>query len=415
MATVLPFRGLRPNPAHASQVATLPYDVVDSEEAHELSQDNPYSFWHVTKPEIDLPPGTDPYSDAVYRKGAENLKRFRRENILLPELDLSFYLYQQTMGDHVQTGYVACVSVDEYLAKIIKKHEHTRPEKVNDRVKNMEALNAQPGPVFLAYRQTSEMADLTTMLLDKSLLVYDFVSFYGVGHRFFKIDYQPFNLLIQEAFQQLPALYIADGHHRSEGAAEFCLKKRRGLGHYTGKEEFNSFLSVIFPHTDLKILPYNRVIKDLHGHSPEAFLQALQPRFEVQTVGSAFHGVPAPRQFGLYLNGTWHLLITKEQAVNTRDVIDSLDVSILQNNVLQPLLGIGDPRTDKRINFVGGIRGDDELKRLVDGGYAAAFSLFPTRMEQVMDVADSGQVMPPKSTWFEPKLLSGMVIHLLDE
>lgn len=415
MAIVQPFKGLRPNPAHAQQLATLPYDVVDSDEARELAKDNPFSFWHITKPEIDLPPEIDPYSDEVYRKGAENFSRFRREAVLLEEPESCFYLYQQIMGDHVQTGYVGCVSVDEYLAGIIKKHEHTRPDKVKDRVRLMEALNAQTGPVFLAYRQNPEMKRLTEEMLDKSLPLYDFVSFYNVRHRFFKIDYPPFNDLIREAFARIPALYIADGHHRSEAAAEFCLQKRRELGKYSGKEEFNYFLAVIFPHSDLQILPYNRVVKDLMGRSPEAFLQELERSFSVEPLSARVESVPAPQQFGLYLAGRWYLLRFKKPEKTADDVIARLDVSILQNYVLQPLLGINDPRTDKRIHFIGGIRGAQELERLVDSGeFAAAFSLYPTRIEQVMDVADAGQVMPPKSTWFEPKLLSGFVTHLLD-
>ncbi len=414
MATVLPFRGLRPNPAHVEQLAALPYDVVDSEEARQLAEGNSYSFWHITKPEIDLPPDIDPYSDAVYQKGAENLARFRREHILLQDQEPFFYLYQQIMGNHVQTGYAAVVSVDEYAAGIIKKHENTRPEKVRDRVRLMETLNAQTGPVFLAYRQTAEMERLTAEMLDKSLPLYDFVSFYGVRHRFFKIDHRPYCEMVQEAFRRLSALYIADGHHRSEGAAELCFKKRRERGTYSGREPFNFFLSVIFPHTDLQILPYNRVVKDLNGRTAEQFMEALRSAFDIFPAADAFKGVQEPRRFGLYLGGRWYLLQPKEPPAG--DAVEQLDVSILQNRVLQPLLGINDPRTDKRIAFIGGIRGTEELERLVDGGeYAAAFALYPTQMEQVMAVADSGNVMPPKSTWFEPKLLSGLVTHLLEE
>lgn len=414
MATVIPFRGLRPNPTLVTNVASPPYDVLDSEEARDLAHENPHSFLHVIKPEIDLPPDTDPYEDSVYEKGAENLQQFRNNYVLLQDEEPCFYLYQQIMGDHVQIGFVGCASVDDYMQGTIKKHEHTRPVKVNDRVKLMRALNAQTGPVFLAYRQEPDMAELVDTLLQKSLKVYDFTSFYDVRHIFYKVDDAGLNQRIQTAFAERPALYIADGHHRSEGASVFCQQKRQEVEDYDGSEAFNYFLTVIFPHNDLYIFPYNRVVKDLNGLSTQEFLNKLSHAFQVEKTEN-FAGVSIPKTYGLYVDNSWYVLSAKYESYDDTDAVKRLDVAILQHQVLGPILNIEDPRTDKRIDFIGGIKGDAELKKLVDSGkYKVAFSLYPTRMEDVMDVADAGEVMPPKSTWFEPKLLSGLVTHLLD-
>ncbi len=412
MATVLPFRALRPNPALVDKVASLPYDVLSSKEAQHLAHDNPHSFLHIIKPEIDVAPDVSPYSDAVYQQGTRALKAFIDDYILLPDEDPCYYLYQQIMGEHVQTGFVGIASVEEYDQGIIKKHEHTRPEKVKDRLRLMTALNAQTGPVFLAYRQTENMAKLMTMLLQKSLKVYDFTSFHDVHHIFYKVDYQPYNELIRNAFAALPSLYIADGHHRSETASVLCAQKRKEFNNVTGDEPFNYFLTVTFPHSDLLVLPYNRAVKDLNGHSKQDFLSKIEAKFDI-TAASQFAGVNERKTFGMYFDGSWYLLKIKEHFV-AADAVKSLDVSILQDNLLFPILNIDDPRTNDRIDFIGGIRGDHELERLVDSGeYAVAFSLYPTSMQQVMDVADAGYVMPPKSTWFEPKLLSGLAVHLL--
>ncbi len=412
MATILPFRALRPNPTLVEKVASLPYDVLNTEEAREIAHNNPHSFLHVIKPEIDLAPDIDHYADQVYAQGAQNLQRFINDYILLHELDPCYYLYQQILGEHVQTGFVGLASVDEYDNGIVKKHEHTRPEKVGDRVRLMNALNAQTGPVFLAYRQTEEMATLVKMLLQKSLKVYDFTSFHDVHHIFYKVDYQPYNELIKNAFTKLPALYIADGHHRSESASTLCRQRREKTSNYTGDEPFNYFLTVTFPDSDLLILPYNRVVQDLNGYSKKDFLYKVEEKFEVTQIDK-FSGVQEPQSYGMYIDGTWFELKAKSAFIEA-DAVKSLDVSILQDNLLYPILNIDDPRTNARIDFIGGIRGDKELERLVNSGhYAVAFSLFPTSMQQVMDVADAGSVMPPKSTWFEPKLLSGMATHLL--
>jgi uncharacterized protein (DUF1015 family) len=413
MATVLPFRALRPNPALVEKVASPPYDVLSSDEARQIAQDNPHSFLHIIKPEIDLAPDVDPYSDEVYNQGANALKNFIDTYILLQDDESCYYLYQQIMGDHVQTGFVGLASVDEYDQGLVKKHEYTRPDKVKDRVRLMTALNAQTGPVFLAYRQTDDMQKLVTMLLQKSLKVCEFVSFHEVKHIFYKVDYEPYNELIKKAFAAVPALYIADGHHRSESASVLCAQKRQERTTVTGDEPFNFFLTVTFPDTDLMVLPYNRVVHDLNGHSKEEFMAKVEEKFEI-TAAQKFDGVKEQKTFGMYIDGSWFHLKIKAEYVDS-DAVKSLDVSILQDNLLFPILNIDDPRTNKRIDFIGGIRGDKELQRLVDSGdCAVAFSLYPTSMQQVMDVADAGKVMPPKSTWFEPKLLSGMATHLLD-
>ena len=413
MATLQPFRGLCPNPSLVEKVASPPYDVLDAREAKMLAENNPQSFLHVIKPEIDLPDGTDPYSPTVYEKGAENLERLIDEYVLLREKSPCFYLYQQIMGDHVQTGFVGLASVDEYLNGVIKKHEHTRPEKVNDRVNLIKALNAQTGPVFLTYRQTPDMEALVKLLIDKSLKMYDFVSFHDVRHIFYKVDFDPYNQQIVDAFSKIPALYIADGHHRSEGASVYCKMMRDKLDNQSDSAPYCSFLTVTFPDTDMMILPYNRVVKDLNGLTGKELLKKAGKKFTIEKAPS-FAGVKKAKSFGMYLDGQWYLLTARPEIIED-DAVKSLDVSILQDNLLQPFLGIEDPRTDQRINFIGGIKGNDELERLVNRGeYAVAFSLAPTSMQQVMEVADAGKVMPPKSTWFEPKLLSGMATHILD-
>ena len=413
MATFRPFRGLCPNPSLVEKVASPPYDVLDSREAKEIAEDNPQSFLHVIKPEIDLPPGVDPYSSTVYKMGAENLQRLVDEYVLLREKEPCFYLYQQIMGAHVQTGFVGLASVEEYLNGDIKKHEHTRPEKVHDRVNLIQTLEAQTGPVFLTFRQTDEMAALIKTLLGKSIKMYEFVSYHDVRHIFYKVDFEPFNRQIEEMFAKIPALYIANGHHRSEGASMYYKKMRESTGEISGEESFCFFLTVTFPDSDMMILPYNRVVRDLNGLSPKKLLKEISKKFDVQKAPD-FAGVHNSKSFGIYLGGVWHLLTAKSEIVDS-DAVKGLDVSILQDNILEPLLNIDDPRTNQRINFIGGIKGDDELERLVDSGeYAVAFSLAPTSIDQIMQVADAGRVMPPKSTWFEPKLLSGLATHVLD-
>ncbi|MBN2410188.1 DUF1015 domain-containing protein [candidate division KSB1 bacterium] len=411
---MIPFHGLRPAESMASRVASHPYDVIDSNEARELAKDNPVSFLHIIKPEIDLDNSISLYDPQVYAKGKENLSTFIQKNILIQDQNPCFYVYKQIMGKHEQTGLVACASVDEYLHNKIKKHEHTRPEKVNDRVNLMNSLNAQTGPIFLAYRQSKEIKEIIDTILTQKP-VNDFVSFNDIRHIFYLVSDKTMVDRLLAAFDSIETLYIADGHHRSEGASQYCLKKRNELKSYTGKEEFNYFLSVIFPENELNILPYNRVVKDLNGLSKDQFLIKVNEKFTMEEVKGVFNGPEQKNRFGLYIDGLWYNLTAPKSLANSGNAVDRLDVSILQNNILDPILGIQDPRTDTRITFVGGIRGIKSLESLVNSGeYAAAFSLYPTEMKQVMDVADAGKVMPPKSTWFEPKLLSGLVTHLLD-
>jgi len=414
MAQIIPFRGLCPNPALVESIASPPYDVLDSDKARTMAGNNPHSFLHIIKPEIDLDPGTDSHSDSVYKKGAENLQRFQKEYKLLREASPQLYMYRQTMGDHVQTGFVGCVSVDEYRQGIIKKHEHTRPDKVKDRIRLMEATKAQTGPVFLAFHHNENMEKLRQDMLSKSKPVYDFIAYGDVRHQFFKIN-ESYIPKIQSAFHNLDALYIADGHHRSEAAAEYCEQQRKDHPNYTGNESFNFFYAVIFPESDLRILPYNRICRDLNGRAPQDFLNTIGKNFDITNTENSFNGPASPQTFGMYLDNHWRVLTPKEGLFNPDDAVERLDVAILQDHLLKPVLGIDDPRTNPRIDFVGGVDSiRDVVSKVNEGNYKVAFALYPTAMRDVMDVADAGKVMPPKSTWFEPKLLSGMAVHILD-
>jgi uncharacterized protein (DUF1015 family) len=413
MAHIEPFRGVRPRRDIVHLVAAPPYDVLSSEEAREMAAGNAYSFLHVGKPEIDLPPGTDQYSDAVYAKGKENFERFRREKVIVQDPGKDFYIYQQIWGDHVQVGLVAAASCQDYLDNIIKKHELTRPDKENDRMRHIETLGAQTGPVFLTYRRTEAIDGLIAAGMEKSP-EYNFLTGDGVRHIFFVVDEAGLIGRIQAAFGDLDFLYVADGHHRSAAATRIKVKRDQENPRRTGREEDNFFLAVIFPHSQMKILPYNRVVRDLNGLSSEAFLARVDEKFALRP-GDRKAPVK-PREFCLFLDGRWHALEARPGTFDARDPIASLDVSILQNNLLAPVLGIADPRTDKRIDFVGGIRGTAELERKVlSGAFKAALSLFPTTIDQLFAVADSGKVMPPKSTWFEPKLKDGLAVHMINE
>jgi len=403
MATLKPFAALRPQPALAAQICELPYDVMSSDEARALAAGNSLSFLHVSKPEIDLPVGTDPYSPAVYAKGAENFAKLIAQGALQTDARPAFYLYRQIMGRHVQVGLVAAASCAEYLANIIKKHELTRPDKEDDRVRHIETLNAQTGPVFLTYRASGAVDAFVARKTVEPPTV-DFTAADGVRHTSWTVDGAADIEFIATRFAQIPHLYIADGHHRSAAAGR-VFQSRQGAG------ESGGFLAVIFPHNQMQILPYNRVLKDLNGHAPATLLAKLAAVF---TVGP---GQPVPErkhELGFYFQGQWRTLQFQPQFTGTRDPIESLDVTILQKQVLAPIFGIDDPRTSKRINFVGGIRGAAELEKLVNSGeYACAFSLFPTSIEDLMSIADAGGIMPPKSTWFEPKLRDAMFCHLI--
>lgn len=404
MATVNPFPALRPKPELASQVCELPYDVMSSEEAREMARGNALSFLHVSKPEIDLPPGTDLYSPAVYAKGKENFDRLIQQGALAQDSTACLYLYRQVMGSHSQVGIVASASCEEYLKNIIKKHEFTRPDKEDDRVRHIEALNSQTGPVFLTYRAVDAIDALVAKKTSETPAV-DFVAKDGVRHTSWTISDAASLKTLRDAFAAVPALYIADGHHRSAAAGR-VFQSRKGAGQSAG------FLVVIFPHNQMQILPYNRVLKDLNGMTPAQLLEKLEAVF---IVGPATGTRPARRhELGLFLGGAWRSLHFRPTFAATQDPIEKLDVTLLQKYVLAPLFGIDDPRTSKRINFVGGIRGTGELEKLVNSGeYACAFSMYPTGIEELMEIADAGGIMPPKSTWFEPKLRDAMFCHMI--
>jgi uncharacterized protein (DUF1015 family) len=408
MSTIVPFQALRPVPELASQVASRPYDVLDSREAREEAADNPYSFLHVTKSEIDLPLNIDVHSNDVYEKAKENLQSFIEKGILIEEDKPCYYIYQLVMNGKSQTGLVACSSVDDYDRGIIRKHELTRPEKENDRINHMKAIRAQTGNVFLAYKGVAAIDGLIEVWKEVYKPLYDFVAADGIGHTIWKVDDEKTIATISGLFaREVPFTYIADGHHRAASAAK--VRKSLGAGASVASEYF---LTTLFPSSQLHILDYNRLVHDLNGHSVEELLNGLQRDFFVGRVDRAF----APgglHEFGMFVDGGWYKLVAKE-GTYTSDPIGVLDVTVLQKNVLDRLLSIKDPRTDKRVEFVGGIRGLAELERRVNSGeMKAAFSLYPVSIQQLFDIADSGEVMPPKSTWFEPKLRDGLLTHLI--
>ncbi len=411
MAVVRPFKALRPVPELVSKVAALPYDVMSSEEARDMVKGNPYSFLHVDKAEIDLDPAIDLYDPRVYAKARENLDSMIEQGIFVEENKPCFYIYRQQMEGRYQTGLVAGASIDDYLEDRIKKHELTRADKELDRTTHVDICNAQTGPIFLTYPVREDINAITEGIM-KGKPVYDYMSEDGIGHTVWVVDDDETVRQLGDAFAQIPVLYIADGHHRSASAVKVGQKRREQQGQYTGEEEYNYFLSVIFPDADLYIMDYNRVLKDLNGLSDEAFLAALQTDFELKPHSGEGPFKPLKKhQFGMYLNGQWQILEAREGICNENDAVQSLDVSILQERVLGPLLGIDDPRTSKRIDFVGGGRGLKELEKRVNEGMKVAFSMYPTGIGDLMSVADAGQIMPPKSTWFEPKLRSGIFIH----
>ena len=403
------YPALRPRPDVVGQVAAPPYDTVDTAEAAQLAAGNPMSFLHVNHSEIDLPAGTNLYADAVYAKAAENLANFKKNGWLVREDRPLMYLYAQTMGAHVQTGLVCCAHIDDYIQNVIKKHELTRKDKEDDRTKHTATINANIGPVFIAYRDVAEIRAALAPIPKKSAPLYDFVDELQVRHQVWPVENAA---EIEKLFaEKVPVSYIADGHHRSASAVRVGAERRAATPKHTGNEEYNWFLSVIFPASELKILPYNRAVKDLNGLSPEEFLKEIRAIFTV--TDNADPSPKSPRHVSMYLGKKWYGLSWPE--VKSSNPVDLLDVSTLQNGVLHPLLGIDDPRTNNRIKFIGGIRGPQELVRLVDQkGYAVAFSMYPTTVDQLMAIADAGQIMPPKSTWFEPKLRTGLLSHELD-
>lgn len=413
MPLILPFAGLRPAPGRAADVLAPPYDVLNTDEARARVDGKPWSFLHISKPEIDLPPKTDPYSPAVYAKGMENFEHMQREGVLARDPQPCYYLYRLVMGTHTQTGLVAVASVADYDTNRIRKHEFTRPDKEDDRVRQIDALNAQTGPVFLTYRH-SGVIDALSAAVAAGVPDVDVRADDGVQHTLWVIRDPGQIDTISRTFDAMKCLYIADGHHRSAAASRVAAARRAANPAHSGGESYNYFLSVIFPDNQMQILDYNRVLKDLNGHSVEEFVAEIAEAFNVE-VGPALVKPGRAREFGMYLNGRWYRLHIDEEFVPDDDPVKRLDVSLLQDNLLSPILGIGDPRLDKRVDFVGGIRGLEELERRVDSGeMACAFSIFPTSMADLMSVADAGKVMPPKSTWFEPKLADGLVSHVLD-
>ena len=406
MAVIRPFSALRPEADRAGDVASVPYDVVNTDEARALAADNPLSFLHVSRPEVDMPEGTDTHSDPVYRKALENFEKLIKNCPLVAEKTPSLYLYRLIMGDHEQIGVVACCSVDEYDKDLVRKHERTRRDKEDDRTQHTLVLRAQTGPVFLTYRASR---DIDTMVMETTMTnaIFDFTADDGIQHTVWHV---PDAVRFVHAFREIPFLYIADGHHRAASAARARAELREQSFGHTGDEEYNYFLAVIFPDDQVQILAYNRAVRDLNGLSKSEFLDALKKSFAVKENGG---DTPEHRaQWGMYLDGGWYTLSLRSEVMLSQGIVASLDVSILQDRVLDPILGIKDLCTDKRIDFIGGVRGSEELKRLVDEGKAAvAFSLYPTTMEDLLRVSDAGEIMPPKSTWFEPKLRDGLLIH----
>lgn len=415
MSIISPFRGLRPKKKFAEKVASPPYDVLNSQEAREMAKENPLSFLHINKPEIDLDPSTHLYDPKVYQKGAENLKKLMNEGIFFQDEKPYFYIYRQIMGTHQQTGLVACASIDEYEQDRIKKHELTRPDKEDDRVNHMRALNAQVGPVFLTYKAQGEIDAIINDIIGNQP-EYDFTSADKVQHTFWIVTNQVISQKIKDLFSKVEYLYVADGHHRSAAAQRIRDIKRKENNLHNGSEEYNYFLTVIFPHNQMQILDYNRVVKDLNGLERDTFFQKIENNFTCSQAVTTESIKPAQKkELGMYLDNEWYRLIVKKGTYDKNDPVKSLDVNILQENLLTPVLGIDDPRKDSRIDFVGGIRGLKELEKRVNSGeWRVAFAVYPTSIEELMAIADAGKIMPPKSTWFEPKLRSGLIIHLLD-
>ncbi|MCU7921641.1 MAG: DUF1015 family protein [Candidatus Thiodiazotropha sp. (ex Dulcina madagascariensis)] len=413
MPLIRAFPGLRPAEGRAADVAAPPYDVMNEAEAREMARGRPWSFLHISRPEIDLPEGTDPYSPAVYAKAAENLQKMEQDGILVRDTVPCYYVYRLTMGSHIQTGLVAAASVEAYDNNRIKKHEFTRPAKEDDRVRQVDALNAQTGPVFLVYPSAAAVDTLLSQVSqtrpDMSVTAED-----GVCHEIWVLDDEAMVARLTREFEAMDALYVADGHHRSAAGSRVGASRKTANPHHTGEESYNYFLSVIFPHNQMQILDYNRVVRDLNGLDTAAFLARLNEAFQVESSQQPVKPAQTA-EFGMYLDRRWYRLRLDPARIPSDDPVARLDVSLLADNLIEPILGISDPRRDGRIDFVGGIRGLSGLRQRVDSGeMAVAFSLFPTAMEALMAVADAGEVMPPKSTWFEPKLADGLVNHILD-
>lgn len=413
MATVKPFRGIRPPRNLVEQVASRPYDVLNSDEARAEAAGNPKSLYHIIKPEIDFPAGTDEHDERVYDRAVENFQAFRQNGWLVQDDADHYYIYAQTMDGRTQYGIVVAANVHDYVNGVIKKHELTRRDKEDDRMRHVRINNANIEPVFFAFPD-NEILETIIRKVTSAEAEYDFTAPDGFGHHFWVVDDPADIAAITEAFAAMPSLYIADGHHRSAAAARVGLEKAQTDPNHTGDEEYNYFLAVAFPASHLRIIDYNRVVRDLNGLTPEQFLKALEKDFIVAPKGAETYTPAGLHNFSLYLDGQWYSLTAREGRYNDADPIGVLDVTISSDLILRDILGIHDLRSDKRIDFVGGIRGLGELKRRVDSGeMALALALYPVSMKQLMDIADTGNIMPPKTTWFEPKLRSGLVIHEL--
>ena len=413
MAIFQAFQALRPTKEKAAAVAALPYDVVNREEARKIGEANPDSFLHVDRAEMDLDPGIDLYDRKVYEKAKDNLCRMETEGTLIQDQEACYYIYELTRKGKTQTGIVGCASIDDYQNGVIKKHELTRADKEQDRINHVDVCDANTGPIYLAARYPEELLILLNNWKENHPAEYDFIADDEIGHRVWVIDEQEVIRKIQQAFGGIDSIYIADGHHRAASAVKVGLKRRQEHPDYTGRDEFNFFLSVVFPYDQLTILPYNRVVKDLHGLAERAFIGSLKFHCELMAM-PGFPCKPVEKHcIGMYVGGEWYHLKAWPDVYEKQDVVGQLDVSILQNKVLAPILGIEDPRTDQRITFVGGSHSLKELQEMADASGGVAFAMFPTSMEELMAIADASLLMPPKSTWFEPKLRSGLFIHKL--
>ena len=414
MAVIRPFRAIRPAQGLAEQTAALPYDVYNRQEAKEAVKDAPLSFLRIDRAETCFDDSVDTYDARVYEKASELLAEQIQNGVYMTEEKPCYYLYELVMDGRSQTGIVGCASIDDYERGVIKKHENTRADKEEDRIRHVDALNAQTGPIFLAYRDRDDLREVV-LRQKKNAPLYDFTSEDGISHRVYRVEEEEDTGRIRDLFAGMEQIYIADGHHRCASAVKVGQKRRREHPGYTGEEEFNYFLSALFPDSELKILDYNRVVRDLNGLTEEAFLQEIEEQFSVECTGKEAVRPARKGQFGMYLGGRWYCLSAKNtDAVKKTNPVEGLDVSLLQDTLLGPVLGIKDPKTDKRIDFVGGIRGLSELERRVHTDMAVAFSLYPTSIAELFAVADAGLLMPPKSTWFEPKLRSGLFIHSIE-
>lgn len=414
MPVFRPFKAVRPVPEKAKAIASLPYDVMDSKEAREEVKKNPLSFIHVEKAEVDLPEGTELYSEAVYNKAKENLYNYLSEGNMIQDEKPAFYIYKQVMDGRVQIGLVGCAATEDYLNGVIKKHELTRAAKEADRIKHVDTCDAHSSPVFFTYRH-KEVIDTLVNRIMESAPTYDFISDDGIGHTLWVMNNDEDVNVITTEFAKMDCLYVADGHHRTASAAKVGVLRKEANPNHTGEEEYNFFMTVIFPDNQLYIMDYNRVVKDLNDHTREEFFNLIGEKFDVEPyTAEEMYVTPARHKFGMYIDHKWYTLTAKEGTFDADSPTKSLDVSILQENLLHPILAIGDPRTDERIDFIGGIRGLKELEFRVDSGReVVAFAMFPTSIDELINIADAGEIMPPKSTWFEPKLRSGLFIHLL--